>query len=202
MRLKRRETFSFSCYYPQDHEQVLKCARGVAPKNSVTEIWLRGNAINCFPAELCELFPNVEVCNVGETTFSMLPREICHMTHLRNLSLNDTNICVLPSTITKLTNLCALSLEVTLLPLELRKYVCVSKESRQHSLNFIVSYFELARRSATVLVGLRKLKRSQILGTFYVPIEFILEIAQLVCSSHGDPKWEPARSAQTNLIKK
>jgi hypothetical protein len=81
------------------------------------------------------------------------------------------------------------------LPDELQKNVSGDWNQCQDLLRRIVSYFELARRSATVIVGLGKLKRSQILRTFYIPFEFVLEIACLVCSSHANPKWAPARSA-------
>jgi hypothetical protein len=158
-------------------------------RDKVKEIRLRNLGMSAFPIELFVLFSNIRVIDLDHDTFSMIPRDVGKLVQLRVLYLLNNNICTLPSTMTKLTNLYALYLHGN--PQFPRKVL-----QKEMGLNQIVAYFEPPRRSATVLVGLGNLKRSQILGTFYVPIEFILEIARLVCSSHANSKWEPARSDQ------
>jgi hypothetical protein len=157
-------------------------------RDRVKEIGLRGFGMDAFPMELFVLFPNIQYIDLAYNDISMFPRDVGKLVNLERLLLSHNNISTVPSTITKLTNLHTFWLNGNLqLPQEVLR--------GGEGLHQIIIYFEPPRRSATVLVGLSKLKRSQILGTFYVPIEFILEIAKLVCSSHGSHKWDHARSA-------
>jgi Leucine-rich repeat (LRR) protein len=151
-------------------------------RSKIKSLLLTNNYMETFPATLFELFPNLEELRIDLNAIDFLPREIGQQTRLTCLTLKENNVYVIPSTITRLTKLVHLELDIGC-----AFYDTLPRDHKecQSFLHEMVSHFELARRSATVLVGMRKLKRSQILRTFYVPIELILEIAiQLVRFSH------------------
>jgi Leucine-rich repeat (LRR) protein len=164
-------------------------------KDKIVRLVLDENRMDTFPAELCDLFPNVQSIFLWNNEICTLSRKIGNLTNLGWLNIARNNLTALPLTMTRLIRLESLDLRSNpQLPEKFQIYVA-GVQHVQQQLHLLVTYFELARRSATVLVGLAKLKRSQILRTFYIPFEFIREMAQLVCSSHASHKWDHARGA-------
>jgi hypothetical protein len=151
-------------------------------RDKVTGLDLCYNKMDVYPAKLCKLFPNLEHLVLNFNFIKLLSREFEQLTSLQALILTENPICQFPSTLTKLTKLETLHVFSRT---EFLTSVSYNVKACQSELHRIVSHFEPPRRSATALVGLGKLKRSQILRKFYVPIEFILEMAKLVCSARA-----------------